>query len=41
MNSSKSDKDILKKFILLEESAKTADDYVRLAREILNTINEY
>ena len=41
MNSSKSDKDILKKFKLLEESEKTADDYIRLAREILNTINEY
>ena len=26
---------------LLEKSAKSADDYMKLAREILNTINEY
>ena len=41
MNSSESDKDILEEFKLLEKSTKTAEDYVKLAREILNTINEY
>ena len=41
MNSIKSEKDILNKFKKMETSVKTADDYVKLAREILNTINEY
>ena len=40
INSSKQE-EILKKLKLKEESAKTADDYSKLAREILNTINEY
>jgi hypothetical protein len=41
MNSLKSDKNILKEFKMLEKSAKTAEDYAQLAREMLNTINEY
>ena len=41
MNSPKSDKGILKEFKISEKSAKTADDYAQLAREMLNTINEY
>ena len=34
-------RELLKEFKLLEKSAKSADDYMKLAREILNTINEY
>ena len=41
MEISKSDKELLKEFKLLEKSAKSADDYMKLARELLNTINEY
>ena len=41
MEISKSDKDLLKEFKLLEKSAKSSDDYIKLARELLNTINEY
>ena len=41
MEISKSDKDLLIEFKLLEKSAKSSDDYIKLARELLNTINEY
>ena len=41
MNSPKSDEDIIEAFKISEKSAQTADDYAQLAREILNTINEY
>ncbi len=36
----KSDTDILEKFKISEQSAQTSDDYVKLARKMLNTINE-
>ena len=41
MNTLKSEKIIIDEFKKLEKSAKTASDYAKLAREILNTINEY
>ena len=41
LNSINSEKEVLLEFKKSEKSAKTADDYAKLARKMLNTINEY
>ena len=41
MKELKSYKDIIGKFESLEKSARTSDDYSKLARKMLNDINEH